>query len=256
MNKEAASLNIVAIVQARMGSTRLPGKTLMEISGRPMLGIQLDRLQRCKLLNKIVVAIPDSREDEPIEALCRSVDTPCFRGDGDDVLKRYYDAAVAYKADVIVRLTADCPLIDPEIVDQVISFYLDNYPKYDYVSNVSPRTFPRGMDVEVFSFETLEKIAKVASAPSDREHVTLYLTKHPNAFKQGKVMRGTNASIHRLTVDAQEDFEVVSKIFKALYPENSRFGLQEMLTYLEEHPEIEAINAHITQKPIENEQQS
>ncbi|NEO63206.1 MAG: NTP transferase domain-containing protein, partial [Moorea sp. SIO4G2] len=163
-------MKLVIIVQARMTSTRLPGKVLKQVLGKPLLDYQIERLRRVKLADEIVIATTINQTDEPIVELCNSISIPYFRGSEEDVLARYYGAAVEHQADVVVRVTSDCPLIDPQVIDQVIQFYLDHQGEYDYVSNSLQRTYPRGMDTEVFSFAALDEAFHEASAQPDREH--------------------------------------------------------------------------------------
>lgn len=250
MNRDERPFNIVAIIQARMGSTRLPGKVLKPILSRPMLDIQLERVRRCCEIKKIIIAISDKAADSAILELSKINSIDCFRGDETNVLKRFYEAAQFARADVVVRLTADCPLIDPQIIDEVIRHYVANYPRYDYASNVFPRTFPRGMDVEVFSFDALKQAYENASSDYEKEHVTPYIIKH---LRKGSVVRDQSEASRRLTVDTPEDFEVIRLLYTALYPHNPSFTLDDILAYMDDNPSIEMINAHIEQKPAEKE---
>lgn len=250
MNQDERPLTVVAIIQARMGSTRLPGKVLKPIFGRPMLDIQLERIRRCTTFKKIIIATTENTADSAIEELCKINGIPCFHGDESNVLKRFYEAAQFTHADVIIRLTADCPLIDPQIIDEVVSYYLSHYPQYDYVSNVGVRTFPRGMDVEVFSFKALKEAYNQVTTPYEKEHVTPYIIKNG---KKRNITRQSDESARRLTVDTPEDFEVIRLLYTALYPHNPAFTLDDILNYMDAHHEIESINAHIEQKPAEKE---
>jgi spore coat polysaccharide biosynthesis protein SpsF len=238
-------LNIIAIIQARMGSTRLPGKVMEQIVGRPLLDIQLERIKRSSRINSIIVATTDQPQDAPIHDYCLNHGVVCFRGDEDNVLKRFHDVACAVNADAIIRMTADCPLIDPQIMDQTINCYLEHYPKYDYVSNVHPRTYPRGMDVEIFSIRALNEAYKNAHTPYELEHVTPYIIKHAT---KANVAQQKDQSAYRLTVDTPEDFEVVRLIFTALYPHNPHFNLEDIVSYMDDNPSIGKINAEIKQK--------
>lgn len=243
--------NVVAIIQARMGADRLPGKPLKEVLGKPLLGYQLERLKRARSLNLIVVATTTNPRDQQIVEFCQKESTPFFRGSEEDVLDRYYHAAQKFSADIVVRLTADCPLIDPQLVDDAVSFYIAHYPQYDYVANTLERTYPRGMDVEVFSFKSLKEAAEEASYPAEREHVTPFIIGHPERYKQGKLKGKKNESHHRWTVDMPEDFELISLIIKSLWPQKPNFTLDDVLKKFEEHPEWIKINAHIQQKHVE-----
>jgi spore coat polysaccharide biosynthesis protein SpsF len=172
-------MKTVIIVQARMTSTRLPGKILKEVLGKSLLTYQLERLRRIKGAQAVVIATTTNDTDQPIVDFCVQNTVAYFRGSEDDVLSRYYGAALEHAADAVVRITSDCPLIDPEVVDQVISFYEVNYPKFDYVSNVTQRTFPRGMDTEVFSMKALREAFENATKQLDREHVTPFIHGQP-----------------------------------------------------------------------------
>lgn len=230
---------IGAIIQARMSSSRLPGKVLREINGRPMIAYMLERVASAKRIDKVVLATSIDPSDDPIAEFCRGAKFACSLGSLDDVLDRYYQAARESKADVIVRLTGDCPLIDPAIIDEMIGIYEQG--KYDYVANTVPPegvTFPDGMDVEIFSFKNLEKAWKEAKKPSDREHVTFYFWKHPEVFSCYRHNLAKNLSHYRLTVDYPEDLEVISKIFAHFHPKNILFSMDDVIDFLERHPEI------------------
>ena len=201
-----------------------------------------------KLKNEIVIATGAGFADDPIADFGRKNDLICFRGSEEDVLSRYIQAALARSADTVVRLTADCPLIDPEIVDQVIGFYLKNRSGYDYVSNVLRRTYPRGMDCEVFSALVLSEAHREAKLRVEREHVTAFIYGHPERYRLGGVTHSSDQSRHRWTVDTPEDFELIGKILTELYPKNSFFTMRDVLALLELHPEWEALNSHVQQK--------
>lgn len=244
------TLNIVAIVQARMGSTRFPGKAMREVLGMPLISFCVERLLLCKNLNKIVVAVPNNPRDQIIIDFCRKNHISYFIGSEDDVLDRYYQAALTFNADAIVRITGDCPLCDPKIVDEVIQVYIRKFPNYDYVSNVINRTYPRGLDVEVFSMECLEKMKRYAATASEKEHVTTYLVNHLDRFKVFSVTQEKDLSSYRWTVDTKEDFLLVKSILEALYPNNPHFSSEDILKMYEKRPEWREINSHIKQKEI------
>lgn len=241
---------VVEIIQARMGASRLPGKPLLEVMGRPLLSYQIERLKRCQKIDEIVIATTLHPRDEAIVDFCHSEKIPFFRGSEEDVLDRYYQAAKEFSADVIVRGTADCPLSDPGVVDDVVAFFLDHYPSYDYVSNILSRTFPRGIDVEVFSMKSLNEAQNEAKKPEEREHVTPFLYRHPERFKLANIVRSPDESQHRWTVDTSEDFELISLILKDLYPKKSDFNLQDILEAFQAHPQWFTINSHIEQKKM------
>ncbi|MGK5595062.1 MAG: cytidylyltransferase domain-containing protein [Parachlamydiaceae bacterium] len=240
------SLRVVAIIQARMGSSRLPGKTLQPILGRPLLGHLVERLKRSKLLSDIIIATTNLPEDNAIVEFANSNSIPVFRGSSADVLQRYLLAARESGAAVIVRITGDCPLIDSEVVDQGIHLFLTAFPQYDFVSNTLQRTFPRGLDVEIFSRQALEKAAAKAVDANEREHVTLHIVRHPELFSLFNFCYKQDYSRYRWTVDTKEDFTLVAKLMEMSFPINPSF--EELLQLHREHPELELINAHIIQK--------
>ncbi len=237
---ELDPMPVVAIVQARMSSTRLPGKVMKEISGRPMLWHVLNRLRASKLIDRIVVATSTDPSDDPIYCRCFEYNTLCFRGSLTDVLSRYYWAARAYRAGTIVRITADCPLIDPQVVDRVIVEFLSG--KFDYVR--TDESYPNGLDVEVFSFKALLKAFNEASLASEREHVTPYIWKNPEKFRISKVPCYEDLSKARWTVDDSRDLKLVRSIFKGLYDEKEvLFHMEEILDFLARNPRLTRINA-------------
>jgi len=241
---------VVIIVQARMGATRLPGKPLRMIMGRSLLDYEMERLQRSSKADQIVVATTTAPQDKVIEDFCRSAKIPFFRGSENDVLSRYYHAAKEHNADIVVRVTGDCPLIDPNIVDSTIAHCLQHFPDYDYVSNMRKPSYPRGMDTEVFSFQAMERAFLNAKRPEEREHVTLYLYEHPNDFKLGGVEYPSDESKYRFTVDTEEDFRLVEKLITTLYPKKPNFTFEDILEQMQLHPEWFKINSHIQQKPV------
>lgn len=235
-----------AIIQARMASTRLPGKVLADVQGRPLLRHMLDRVARAKSLDGVLVATTDQPADDPIAAQCGAWGAPVFRGSEHDVLDRYYQAARLAKADAVVRLTSDCPLIDPAVIDEVVSAFQNG--GYDYVANTAPpegSTYPDGMDVEVFSFGALERAWREARKPSEREHVTFHFWKNPSLYRTRRVDLPRNLSKVRLTVDYPEDLEVVRAVLEALRPQDPAFGLDSIVAWLAAHPEVAARNANV-----------
>lgn len=248
--KHGPHLQVVIIVQARMGASRLPGKPLKEVLNRPLLGYLLERLKRCKTASKVVVATTTHERDLPLVALAKKNGVEVVRGSEEDVLSRYYLAGKQTGADVIVRITADCPLEDPEIIDQMVTQFVQAYPKIDYLSNTLKRTYPRGLDVEVFSFSALSKAARDAQGKDEKEHVTLYLYRHPELFHLENVCYGENFSHYRWTVDTVEDFELIKKMIENVYPSHPLFTFEDLLRAARVHPEWEQINKHIEQKPL------
>ena len=243
-------MNVVAIVQARMGSTRLPGKVMKPLLGEPMLARLLERLARCERVDDIVVATTDDGSERPIMALMDTLNVNVFRGSEDDVLARYYGAAQRYNADVVVRITSDCPLIAPEVVDECVEAFLASGGDADYASNGFKRTYPRGLDTEVFGVGALEAAYHEATTPAEREHVTPFIWGQPQRFRLLDVVDAENHSDLRWTVDTPEDFELVSKIYGALYPKNPTFSYHDVLRLLVEHPEWSELNRHVEQKKV------
>jgi spore coat polysaccharide biosynthesis protein SpsF (cytidylyltransferase family) len=235
-------MKIVAIVQARMGSTRLPGKVMKEILGRPLLYHFLERLKRVKRIDEIIIATPKGIENEPIFNLARGMGVPVFKGSEEDVLDRFYQCAIAFTADVIVRITSDCPLIDPEIVDKTIETFLSG--KYDYCSNNLERSLPHGLDTEVFSFKALEKAWLESTTRLQREHVSTYIKDNPQIFRQANYRQyKKNLSNLRWTVDYPEDLEFVRLIFGHFG--NNTFSVEEILNLLYKNPELLKINESV-----------
>lgn len=243
-------MKVVAIIQARMGSTRLPGKILKKVQGKTLLEIQLERLKQSTHIQQIVVATTALAQDNPVVDLCKQLNIDFYRGPEEDVLSRYYEAAVEFKANNIVRLTSDCPIIDPMIVDKAIAIYLKQQDLVDYVSNTLERTYPRGLDVEVFSFEALEKAYLEAVLQRDREHVTAYFYSNPDLFRIEHIKGEQNYSNFRWTVDTPEDFDLIERILKKLYDGNKLFHMNDVFQLLTRHPEWNDINAHIEQKKL------
>ncbi len=243
-------MRTVIINQARMTSTRLPGKVMKEVLGKPLLEYQIERLKRANEADELVIATTINDTDQPIVELCKRLEVAYYRGSEEDVLSRYYEAATEFGADIVVRVTSDCPLIDPTVVDKVIKHYKDNRDKYDYVSNTLTRTYPRGLDTEVFSYKVLQEAFFYAKEQPEREHVTPYICWHPERFRLGNVFRHENQSQHRWTVDQREDFLLIENIIKALYPNNPQFDMTDVLILLRENSEWVKLNAGVEQKEI------
>lgn len=233
-------MKIVAIAQARMGSTRLPGKTMMDVAGKPMLYHFIYRLKHSKKIDEIVIATTEKEEDDVIADYAKKMGVSSFRGSEEDVLGRYYLAAKEHDADIIVRVTADCPLIDPDVVDMAIEEFQGG--ELDYISNTREPTFPHGLDVEVFSIAALERAYKEAELPSEREHVTPYIWKNTEIFKVGQFKNVENLSGYRWTVDHKEDLEVVREIFKELGTD-SILHMGEIIEFVEKRPSIQKLNS-------------
>jgi len=229
-----------------MGSARLPGKVLKKVLGKTMLEHQVERVKRAKTIDQIIFATTTNFEDKKIVQLGRKLRVKVFVGSETDVLDRYYQAAKRFDVnDTIVRLTGDCPLMDPRVVDKVVSFYLKNKKSCQYASNVAPPTFPDGMDVEVFPFSALEEAWREADLPSEREHVTSYIRNHPKKFKIKNLKNKKDLSRYRLTLDNKEDFILIKKIFDSLYLKNKNLSLADIIKFLKKNPELALINSHI-----------
>ncbi len=232
---------ILAILQARFSSTRLPGKVMKNLAGAPMLIQQVRRVQRSKRIDKLVVATSNDSSDTQILDLCAAHQVDAFAGDLNDVLDRFYQAALQYPdIDTVVRLTGDCPVIDPEIIDEVIDLYLNN--DFDYATNALNPVFPDGLDVEVFSLDALKEAWQNAELPSQREHVTPYINRQPELFKIGHLGAAENWSHLRWTVDEPEDFELIDIIYQALYANNPAFTYAETLAYVKANPHLMTYN--------------
>ncbi len=234
---------IIAIVQARFGSTRLPGKVLLKLADKSVIEHIVARINKSRYIREVVLATTILREDSKIAKLCVLKGIKFYRGSENDVLDRYYQVAKLFGADHIVRITADCPLIDPLVINKVIKAHLES--KADYTANVVQYSYPDGEDVEIFTFATLKKTWKNGTLPSDREHVTPYILKHPKLFHMVGVKFPKNLSGKRWTLDNPEDYMFIKAIYHNLYRKNKVFGMKEILRFLKMNPRIEKINQHI-----------
>ena len=240
-------MKTVAIVQARLGSSRLPGKVLQPLAGEPMLVRVVRRLSRARTLDAVVVATSTAQADDAIVELGRREGWPVERGSESDLLDRYTSAAQAHAVKVVVRVTSDCPLIDPELVDEVVDAFSGSGA--DYASNtLEPRTYPRGLDIEVMTMTALSRAWREDTNPAWREHATPYLYRHPERFRLLRVAGFEDHSEHRWTVDTEADLELVRRIYDA-FPDD-RFGWREVLELLEQHPDWSAINRGVPQKGV------
>ena len=237
----------MAIIQARTANTRLPRKVLLDICGQTMLSRVVRRAQAAKLIDEVVVATTRQEKDEPIIEECRRLDVPSFLGSEEDVLDRYNRAAEAHGADVVVRITSDCPLIDPSESDRVIRAFLDSRP--DYASNSLRRTYPRGLDTEVMSTATLAHAWLEARQPYERVHVTPYIYGHPETFRLLSVTGREDHSNHRWTVDTPQDLKFVREIYRLL-GDQEMAGWREVLAILEQNPELAEINRNVRHKDL------
>jgi spore coat polysaccharide biosynthesis protein SpsF (cytidylyltransferase family) len=237
---------VLAVIQARLGSTRLPGKTLAEIAGRPMLAHVVERARAIPGVGGVVLATTDRPEDERLVEFARQAGLPWIRGSEADVLDRFHLGLERYPAEVVVRVTPDCPLLDPEVSGLVLAEYVRRAGEVDYVSNVHPPTYPDGLDTEVISREALEAAWREADLPSDREHVTSYVWHRPGRFRLANVAHARDLSALRWTVDTAADLEFVRAVYAALSPDGRRrFGMDEVLDLLAARPQLGGLNAGI-----------
>jgi len=237
--------NILILVQARMTSSRFPGKVLKEVQGKPILIHQLDRIAQIKTKARLVVITSDQDSDAILTQVVKENGYEVFRGSIDDVLDRHYQAANFYGAQVVVKIPSDCPLIDPEVIDRVLSYYIENISKFDFVSNLHPATYPDGNDVEVMSFSALKNAWKHATKTLEREHTTPYFWENPDKFSIGNVQWETGLKLdmsHRFTLDYPADLAFIKKVYDQLYPVNENFSLTDILDLLERHPELMNLN--------------
>ncbi|MEJ7601893.1 MAG: glycosyltransferase family protein [Kofleriaceae bacterium] len=239
-------MRTVAIVQARMGSSRLPGKVLLELGGTTMLACVVARLRAAHSISDIVIATSTAQLDDAIVHEASRLDTKIHRGSEDDVLSRYLGAARATAAEAVVRVTADCPLLDPGVVDDVVAALT---PDFDYASNTQTRTYPRGLDVEAMHRDTLERIGRLGTSRAAREHVTAFVTEHPALFQIAQVTTTEDASDLRWTVDTAEDLELVRMLYAALDLRAPR-DYREIVAEMRAHPHLASINSHVVQKPL------
>lgn len=245
-------MKVVCLVQARVGSTRLPGKILKEICGKTILHHEIDRLKKCKEIDEIVIATTDKEDDDKIVNEAKKLSVKYFRGSENDVLSRFYYSAKENNADIIVRVTSDCPCIDFEILDKMLIYFKDKYKEkqVDYLSNTIKRTYPRGYDIEIFTFSALEKSYINAKKEYEREHVTPYIYDKTNNFLKLSFENKDDYSNYRVTLDTIEDFIVIKNIFENLYYKNPYFKLNDVVQYLNNNLHIVDINKHIEQKKL------
>jgi spore coat polysaccharide biosynthesis protein SpsF len=234
-----------------MASTRLPGKVLKPVLGKPLLTYQVERLRRVARADGIVLATTTDDADHILVDFAQANGLAWYRGSEEDVLSRYHGAAQEAGADVVIRVTSDCPLIDPAVIDEVIATFTQSQPDCDYASNTMRRTYPRGMDCEVFSRKALDIAHAEAVRLVEREHVTPFIFQHPHRFALRNLEYASDHSNHRWTVDTVQDFALVSRVLERLYPEHPNFTLEDCLELLGEHPDWVRINAGVQQKALE-----
>jgi spore coat polysaccharide biosynthesis protein SpsF len=249
LNSKLENQNKVAIIQARLGSTRLPGKVFKTLSGRPMLWHVVDRLSHSKMLDKIIIATTTQPEDDQVEGFCSANNILCYRGSSNDVLSRYYETAKIYSAEIVIRITSDCPVIDPYILDDMLRQFISE-DNIDYMSNSIQRTFPRGLDAEIFTFATLEKTFTEAKLDYEHEHVTPYIYHNPEKFTIKNYANEKDLSSYRWTVDTAEDFRLIEEIYNSLYQKDKIFLFKDILQLIEKRPELIKINQDIKQKKL------
>jgi len=234
-------MSVIGVLQARTSSSRLFGKVLKPILGKAMILRQLERLESCKSLDKLVLATSEDSSDDELAKLVEQGGYIVYRGSLSNVLDRYYQVALMLKPDHIARLTGDCPLADSAVVDLVVQQHIDH--QCDYTTNALKPTYPDGLDVEVMTFGALERAAKNARLPSELEHVTPYIHRQSDLFELHHVQQEQDLSDLRWTVDEPEDFDFVNQVYQALYPQNAKFDMQDILTLLKARPELQQINA-------------
>ena len=247
-------MNTWIIMQARAGSTRLPAKVLKKILGKTVLEHDIERCLRIQNARGIVIATTIEDEAEKIVQICRlfpEEKVKYYRGSIEDVLSRYYESALMVQAQTIIRITSDCPLLDPPLVDTMMEIFAEKRRQsnpLDYFFNTNPPTFPHGLDVEIFYFSALERAFREAKDPYEREHVTPYIRRHPEIFKVENFSQPENQSSFRWTLDYPEDLEFISVVYERLYPQNPSFDRHDIVSLLQEHPEIQSINASRRQR--------
>lgn len=238
-------MKIGVIVQARMGSTRLPGKVMYKLSGKEVLWHVVERLKESKYVNDVIIATTEKQQDEVIETFCAQHNVLCYRGDELDVLKRYYDAAKFNKLDIIVRVTSDCPLIDSSIVDKLIETLIEG--NLEYVSNSFEKTYAKGLECSAFTLKALERCMKEAVKPEHREHVVLYMRENPTLFATTGIRNTKDESDFRITLDEEDDYKLLSIIYDQLYIENEIIPIEHALEFITNN-NLKTLNAHVEQK--------
>ena len=234
-------MRVVAVVQARMGSTRLPGKVLKNILGKPVLWHIVNRVQKAKHVNEVVIAATTSPEDEKLEKFAADCSLGIYRGSVNDIVDRFLGAGKKFQADVVVRVWGDCPFVDPEIIDKMLSKFING--NYDYANNANPATYPPGMDIELYSMKSLERIQQETLEPFYREYPFEHVYKRGDSFKTFYDKNDIDLSHINLTVDYIEDFRLATEIYKCLYKDGEVFHLGQILNLMEKHPELKEMNS-------------
>lgn len=240
-------MRIVAIIQAHMGSSRLPGKVMLDLGGRPVLRRVVDRARAIPGVDEVVVACATLPQDDVLEAACREWGVPVFRGSDDDVLERFRGAAQAFRADACVRITSDCPLLDPGVSGEIVRRFREADPPVDYASNKIPQSFPRGLDTEVFTRAALERAAADATEAYERAHVTIHLYEHPERYRLLGVRSDVDRADWRWTLDTADDLRFLREVYGRLGPGDD-FAWTDVVALLEREPDLLEINRHVVQK--------
>ncbi len=238
-------MKIVTVIQARMSSTRLPGKIMLPILGKPLLLRMIERVRQAKQTGQLIIATSINKDDDEVEEFCTTNNLACYRGHLTDLLDRHYQVAKKHLADAVVKIPSDCPLVDPQIIDKVIQHYVKS-EELDFVSNLHPASYPDGNDVEIMSFDSLECAWKDATKNYEREHTTPFIWENGDVFKIGNVVWETGldySTSYRWTIDFPEDYEFIRKVYEELYPHKPNFSINDILLLLNEKPEIAEINS-------------
>jgi spore coat polysaccharide biosynthesis protein SpsF len=236
---------ITIVVQARMSSSRLPGKVMLPILGETLLFRMIERLKQVKYPVNIIIATSTDEKDDEIEKFCQRKKIDFYRGELEDLLDRHYQVGLLTGADAVIKIPSDCPLIDPKIIDKVIDFYVENQEKYDFISNLHPATYPDGNDVELMTFEALEKSWKEAERPLEREHTTPYFWENPDKFRLANLTweKDLDYSMsHRFTIDYHEDYQFIKSVFEELHPQKPNFSMEDIISLIDSKPDIYEIN--------------
>jgi spore coat polysaccharide biosynthesis protein SpsF len=242
---------VVASIEARLGSSRLPGKVLADVAGRPAIGRLVERLRCCETLDDLVLATTTAPADDRLAHWARAHDVPCYRGSEEDVLQRVVEAHQMMQSDVIVEVNGDCTLLDPEIIDMGVTTFLEN--DCDVVANVRKPSFPQGIDVQVFRVSDLRAVAETVSDPAVREHVSLYFYEHPERYRILHLFapRRWHAPQYRFQLDYPEDLAFLNEIYRRLEPTHGNaFGVEAVMRLLEREPELFALNCHCEEKAV------
>ena len=238
---------IPLLLQARMGSSRLPGKILLPVLDRQLLKLTIERINQSKFVEEVILLIPDASTDDILESFAIDEKIKFFRGNEKNCLDRHYQAAKYFDIDVFAKTTSDCCLIDSRVIDEVIELYFSKSPDCDYVSNICPPTFPDGLDIEVFNFSTLEKTWELAKSDFDKEHTTTFIRNNPNLFKiiNHEHSKSNLFKKHRWCLDFEDDYLFIKTIFEKLYLNNNNFSMENILELLDNNKEINMINSHL-----------